>query len=79
MHNEWVDASNKVTLAVMGQITPQWKYRSLIYLLPSPCMAFRRPSLKTMRAPLKTALASWAPSINIIIIIIIIIHVHAFL
>ena len=26
-----------------------------------------------MRAPLKTALASWAPSINIIIIIIIII------
>ena len=28
-----------------------------------------------MRAPLKTALASWAPSINIIIIIIIIIIV----
>ena len=27
-----------------------------------------------MRAPLKTALASWAPSINIIIIIIIIIY-----
>ena len=27
-----------------------------------------------MRAPLKTALASWAPSINIIIIIIIIIQ-----
>ena len=27
-----------------------------------------------MRAPLKTALASWAPSINIIIIIIIIIN-----
>ena len=26
-----------------------------------------------MRAPLKTALASWAPSINIIIIIIIIV------
>ena len=28
-----------------------------------------------MRAPLKTALASWAPSINIIIIIIIIITI----
>ena len=28
-----------------------------------------------MRAPLKTALASWAPSINIIIIIIIIIKI----
>ena len=30
-----------------------------------------------MRAPLKTALASWAPSINIIIIIIIIIIIKA--
>ena len=30
------------------------------------------PLVKLMRAPLKTALASWAPSINIIIIIIII-------
>ena len=29
-----------------------------------------------MRAPLKTALASWAPSINIIIIIIIIIIIY---
>ena len=28
-----------------------------------------------MRAPLKTALASWAPSINIIIIIIITINI----
>ena len=27
-----------------------------------------------MRAPLKTAAATWAPSLNIIIIIIIIIH-----
>ena len=31
-----------------------------------------------MRAPLKTALASWAPSINIIIIIIIIIIINTF-
>ena len=31
-----------------------------------------------MRAPLKTALASWAPSINIIIIIIIIIIINWF-
>ena len=31
-----------------------------------------------MRAPLKTALASWAPSINIIIIIIIIIIYYYF-
>ena len=31
-----------------------------------------------MRAPLKTALASWAPSINIIIIIIIIIINNCF-
>ena len=30
-----------------------------------------------MRAPLKTALASWAPSINIIIIIIIIIIIKS--
>ena len=29
-----------------------------------------------MRAPLKTALASWAPSINIIIIIIIVIIIY---
>ena len=32
----------------------------------------------SMRAPLKTALASWAPSINIIIIIIIIIIINTF-
>ena len=32
-----------------------------------------------MRAPLKTALASWAPSINIIIIIIIIIIISSHL
>ena len=32
-----------------------------------------------MRAPLKTALASWAPSINIIIIIIIIIIINSFI
>ena len=32
-----------------------------------------------MRAPLKTALASWAPSINIIIIIIIIIIITTIL
>ena len=32
-----------------------------------------------MRAPLKTALASWAPSINIIIIIIIITNFRSYL
>ena len=36
------------------------------------------PLVKLMRAPLKTALASWAPSINIIIIIIIIIIINWF-
>ena len=33
-------------------------------------------SYENLRAPLKTALASWAPSINIIIIIIIIIIIR---
>ena len=44
--------------------------------LPPPLITFLkvRPFITFMRAPLKTALASWAPSINIIIIIIIINH-----
>ena len=64
---EFVAANNRSPLFVV------MRHYYRLYLRDNGNVCLYQISSKRMRAALKTALASWAPSINVIIIIVVVI------